>query len=152
MTIASTSSRMTAIRNRAESLFDQVWFMGRMKSVWWRLTGQSGNLAFLGDLSQTGVTPVRLERQPINLMKIIGTNGRTDRFDRNFRPITLRSRARWVGVASAMIDDILQIPPIEVIQVGEVYYVIDGHHRVSAARALDWAFIDATVIRWDYPE
>ena len=39
-----------------------------------------------------------------------------------------------------------RLPSVELIQVGEVYYVSDGHHRVSVARALKYDFIDAVVV------
>jgi hypothetical protein len=37
------------------------------------------------------------------------------------------------------------LPPISVVQVGDVYAVRDGHHRVSVARARGAVSIDATV-------
>jgi ParB-like chromosome segregation protein Spo0J len=40
------------------------------------------------------------------------------------------------------------LPPIEVIQIGEHYFVNDGHHRISVARALGIAYIDALVEVW----
>jgi ParB-like chromosome segregation protein Spo0J len=42
----------------------------------------------------------------------------------------------------------LTLPPVDLIRVGESYFVRDGHHRVSAARALGQAFIEATVTEW----
>ena len=41
------------------------------------------------------------------------------------------------------------LPPIELIRLGDTYYVRDGHHRVSVARALGQDEIDAQVIVWD---
>ncbi len=42
----------------------------------------------------------------------------------------------------------LTLPPVDLIRVGEFYSVRDGHHRVSVARALGQAFIEATVTEW----
>jgi len=42
----------------------------------------------------------------------------------------------------------LALPPVELIQVGEVYFVVDGHHRISAARALKYTHVDAVVTEW----
>jgi hypothetical protein len=38
------------------------------------------------------------------------------------------------------------MPPISLFQIGEVYFVRDGHHRVSVARALGRTEIDAYVV------
>jgi hypothetical protein len=37
------------------------------------------------------------------------------------------------------------LPPITLTLVGDRYFVVDGHHRVSVARALGQAGIDAGV-------
>ena len=37
------------------------------------------------------------------------------------------------------------MPPVELLKVGDIYFVRDGHHRVSVARALGRADIDAYV-------
>ena len=37
------------------------------------------------------------------------------------------------------------LPAIEVYALGEEYYVVDGHHRVAAARALGQLYLDALV-------
>jgi hypothetical protein len=39
------------------------------------------------------------------------------------------------------------VPPIEVFQVGSVYFVSDGNHRVSVARASGFTEIEAYVTR-----
>jgi hypothetical protein len=41
------------------------------------------------------------------------------------------------------------LPPVELIQVGDLYFVCDGHYRISVARALSETHIDAEVVRWD---
>ena len=38
------------------------------------------------------------------------------------------------------------LPLVELIQLGEDYFVRDGHHRISAARAFSEEYIDAVVI------
>jgi hypothetical protein len=37
---------------------------------------------------------------------------------------------------------------VELIQIGEVYFVQDGHHRISVARALGQRTIEAQVVVW----
>lgn len=149
---AESINRNRAMHQAAEQLFEQAWLMGRVKFLLARLFNQSRELLYLGDLNIEPVAVTHLERQPVNLDKIIGTSGRLDRFDCDFLPVRRGSRARWIGVATAMMDDIYQMPVIEIVQVGEHYYVIDGNHRVSAARAMNKLFIDANVTRWEFTD
>ncbi|MGE5139336.1 MAG: universal stress protein, partial [Rudaea sp.] len=43
------------------------------------------------------------------------------------------------------------LPPIDVYQVGDVYFVLDGNHRVSVARQQGITFIEANVIQVQSP-
>jgi len=54
-------------------------------------------------------------------------------------------RDRWTRIYRAMVEG-GELPPIDVYKVGDNYYVIDGHHRVSVARSLDRELINARVI------
>jgi len=38
------------------------------------------------------------------------------------------------------------LPPVKLYKIGEVYFVVDGHHRVSAAKKAGAKFIDAEVV------
>jgi hypothetical protein len=83
-------------------------------------------------------------RQVVPLDAIVGTVDRQRGFDRHFRPTTPQVRARWERVAAAMRRG-EPMPPVDLYRVGEVYFVKDGHHRVSVARALGHHDIDARV-------
>jgi hypothetical protein len=83
----------------------------------------------------------------ISISDIIGTEGRVTDFDVNFHPIDERSRERWVNMALANINHV-PLPPIKVTQVGDKYFVQDGHHRISVAHALGQAAMDAEVVVW----
>ena len=87
-------------------------------------------------------------QQSIAIDKIKGTDGRESDFDNDFYPLQDRLRSRWLGVASARLSG-KELPPVEVINMGGTYYVQDGHHRISVARALGEQFIDAEVISLD---
>lgn len=145
-----TYDRHRAMRDRADGLFDRSWFIGQVKALLARVTGANRNLRFLSDIDSEGVHTETLKRTPIPIDRIKGTEGRTDRFDKDFHPRLRRNKARWMGVAVAIMDNYAQLPPIEVVQVGDVYYVLDGHHRVSAAKALGKITIDANIIRWQF--
>jgi hypothetical protein len=80
----------------------------------------------------------------IPLDRIVGTVDRARDFDRDFRPTSQRPRERWERLAAAMRRG-EPIPPIAVYAVGDVFFVRDGHHRVSVARALGRGDIEARV-------
>ena len=80
----------------------------------------------------------------VPLDAIVGTVDRGRDFDRSFRPTSGRVRSRWEHIATAMRRG-EAMPPVELIRIGQIYFVRDGHHRVSVARALGHTDIDATV-------
>jgi hypothetical protein len=85
--------------------------------------------------------------QEILLDKVVGTvtaAKRTD-FDSAFLPLDRRQRERWARLYAFMSAGVGDVPPIEVYQLEEAYYVIDGHHRVSIARALGRDRMEAKV-------
>jgi hypothetical protein len=83
--------------------------------------------------------------QTVPLEAILGTVDRAKGFDRQFRPTSARVRARWERIANAVRRG-EPMPPISLFRIGEVYFVRDGHHRVSVARALGRSDIDAYVV------
>jgi ParB/Sulfiredoxin domain len=84
--------------------------------------------------------------QFIPVASIVGSvDGGSQLFDRNFRPVSDRARARLGSVLVAMREG-EPLPPIEVWAWRGEYYVLDGHHRVAAARALGSDYISAHVI------
>ncbi|MBN1878350.1 MAG: universal stress protein [Anaerolineae bacterium] len=83
--------------------------------------------------------------QDIPLDAIVGSVGRYTDFTRSFLPLQDSDCWRWTRVRMAT-DNPVGVPPIEVYQVGEVYFVKDGNHRVSVARQLETPTIQAYVI------
>jgi hypothetical protein len=83
--------------------------------------------------------------QVIRLDSIVGSMDRTRDFDRRFRPTSGRVRERWQRLALAARRG-ESVPPIEVYRIGELHFIIDGHHRVSVARNLGRPAINARVI------
>jgi hypothetical protein len=82
--------------------------------------------------------------QTIPLECIVGTVDRQrGEFDRAFRPAA-GTRGRWESIAAARRRG-ESMPPIDVFKVGELYFVQDGHHRVSVARAHGDTHVDAHV-------
>ncbi len=80
----------------------------------------------------------------VALDAIVGTVDRGRDFDRRFRPTSGRVRSRWEQIAAAMRRGD-PMPPVDLLRIGEIYFVRDGHHRVSVARALGHDDINANV-------
>jgi hypothetical protein len=83
-----------------------------------------------------------MEAVPINL--IVGSEGRYRDFNKFFLPNADHLKDRWVRVDEARIRDII-LPPIQLYEIGGVYFVRDGNHRVSVARSQGGEIIDAEV-------
>jgi hypothetical protein len=82
--------------------------------------------------------------QVVPIEKIAGSLNRYHQFDRAFMPLEDQMAQRWQNIDRAFYKEV-NLPPIVLYKVGDVYFVIDGHHRVSVAREQGQAFIDAEV-------
>ncbi|NOG52448.1 MAG: ParB N-terminal domain-containing protein [Chloroflexi bacterium] len=83
--------------------------------------------------------------QDIALHQIVGSVGRATEFSKRFLPMRERSKERWSRVYAQAISP-EGLPPIDVYQVDDTYFVIDGNHRVSVTRELGAKTIQAHVI------
>jgi hypothetical protein len=81
--------------------------------------------------------------RPIEVSKIVGTAGRNMDFDKNFLPRREDVQERWRRLELAYPDG--SFPPIVVYELNNLYFVVDGHHRVAIARQKKIDFIDAEV-------
>jgi hypothetical protein len=84
-------------------------------------------------------------QQTVRLDQIIGSVNRFEEFDRSFMPRRRHARRRWASIDRAWHDGVI-LPPVQLIQVGDIYFVKDGNHRVSVARQHGQEFIDAVVV------
>jgi hypothetical protein len=84
-----------------------------------------------------------MQTVPINL--IVGSEGRYRDFNKFFLPKSDRLRSRWESIDEARLQDII-LPPIQLYEIGGVYFVRDGNHRVSVAKAQGTEAVDAEVI------
>jgi len=85
-----------------------------------------------------GLTTVPLDR-------IVGSEGRYRDFNRHFLPNKEHLRQRWVSIDKTRYEDII-LPPVKLYEMGGIYFVRDGNHRVSVARAKGQLEIDAEVV------
>jgi hypothetical protein len=137
----------------ASALYASARRAGRLHQIWAKLRGHSRRLLDLNSVAATGSVGDRRAAgiQTVPIRQIRGSEGRCEDFDISFHPLKQHAEERWVSVTRAYLRG-LSLPPVELIQVGEVYFVRDGHHRISAAAALGQQEIDAVVIVWHVAE
>jgi hypothetical protein len=82
--------------------------------------------------------------QVVPLDAIVGSVDRTVDFDRGLRPTSARLRSRWERINAAQRRG-EALPPVSLYKIGDLYFVRDGHHRVSVAKSLGRKDIDAYV-------
>ena len=90
--------------------------------------------------------PIGLRSVPVD--RIVGTMRHPSQNTADFLPLPrLRGpnwRGRWQRITRAM-ERLETLPPVELVQVGEDYYVVDGHNRVAAALQAGGVEVDADV-------
>jgi hypothetical protein len=91
---------------------------------------------------------VGMEQVPVE--KIVGSLGRYRDFDRAFLPKQKKTRERWISIDMAHYG-MVNLPPVELFKIGDIYFVKDGNHRVSVARDRGQLFVDAYVTEIDIP-
>lgn len=135
-----------SIEEQARADFQRARFKAFLNRVWGALSGQPSNLLSYDEIKEKlhvggpiyrGVKTVRVEQ-------IAGSLNRYHDFDRVFLPKFDELGQRWQSVNRAFYQDI-SLPPVVLYKVGEVYFVVDGHHRVSVAREQGQLFIEAEV-------
>jgi hypothetical protein len=93
-------------------------------------------------LGRTGQSDLGLKVVPLDA--IVGTVDRNAEFDRGFLPTSPRLRSRWERINAAQRRG-ETMPPVSLYKVGDLYFVRDGHHRVSVAKSFGREDIDAYV-------
>lgn len=93
------------------------------------------------------MSPKDVGRQPVPISKIIGSVDKPGSFTRSFNPTDQAQRARWKKVY-AVTHGLRGYEPVSLYQVGDEYFVIDGHYRVSVIASLGGDTIMANVQEW----
>lgn len=139
-----------ASHGRAGSLYAQARQRARRGQLWSKLTGRSRQLLALKEVEASCAILDRTDEgtRPVLIRQIRGSAGRSRYFDSDFNPLFDRARSRWLNIAKAR-QQAKELPPVALVQVGEVYFVSDGHHRISVARALGESHVDARVMVWE---
>lgn len=125
--------------------FRQARRKAELRALLSKITGKHDDLLVFDEVRKTLALahPNKEELKDIPLDSIVGTVSRYHDFNRQFYPLTDSDETRWARVKELV--EIQGLDPIEVYQVGDVYFVLDGNHRVSVARQLEAKTIEAYV-------
>ena len=120
------------------------------RNLFRKLFGKVGKLESFENVYTGLKSKSRVDRgqMPVPITQITGSLGRENDFDTDFNPRSKRNRQRWISIWYAYQQGI-SLPSVALHKVGDRYFVEDGHHRISVAKALGEEFVDAEVIDLD---
>lgn len=127
--------------------FEAVRKRAMLQAVMARFTGRPVALFSYDEVARKLRVVGQAERghRTIPTKAIVGSVGRYNDFTREFLPRMAQDAQRWARVKVAA-RSVSELPPIEVYQLGESYFVRDGNHRVSIARREGVDYLEAYVI------
>lgn len=125
--------------------FNRLYQLARLMQLFNRLVGRPQTLLSYEQLHPhfRKITPQDLGIQQISIKSIVGSYHREKDYDRQFRPLNLALRYRWINIH--MLAERSGWKPILVYRIADQHFVVDGHHRVSVARHSGWTTIEAHV-------
>jgi len=138
-------SEYSALQVKAQQAFEHARRKAKLQALIGMLTGRKNKLIPY-DVVRRRIKAKGLHRQyrdDIPLDAIVGSVGRYQDFNEDFFPLTDSNEQRWVRLKVAQERE--GLPAIEVYQISDVYFVLDGNHRVSIAREMGMERIDANV-------
>lgn len=131
---------------QAANDFDEARRKAALEEIAGFLTGHATHLVPYDEIRKrlwrTRSSPPRIEEVPLDA--IVGSVSRITDFTRSFMPRKDSDKSRWTNVKIAQ-EQHSGLPPVDLYQVGNVYFVLDGHHRISVARSLGADSIQALV-------
>ena len=139
-------NRGTQFASRVEDDYSRV-----RRRAWWRealakLAGRQNHLLSYEEVKETLKLggPIYRGVKTVPVAQIVGSVDRYRDFDNVFLPKRDATANRWKSIARAFYSEV-DLPPVRLYKVGDAYFVVDGHHRVSVAREQGIEFIDAEV-------
>jgi hypothetical protein len=150
----NTMSQAQMVLNQTQTkgalaLFRQAFARGKMVQLLGLILNKQNHLLSIDQITNGEDVYARhhagIKTVPIKMIR--GSEGRSEDFDRSFNPIKKHNMYRWMGVATLRLKG-RTLPAVDLVQIGELFFVIDGHHRISVAWALGEKFIDANVTVW----
>ena len=135
------------VRWLAHQYFEQALQRGRWRKIIGWLFQRRVTLLGLDEVRRNVRISNAIDRGlgEISLDAIGGSVNRTRDFTTSFLPLKYHLLERWTNIMVAM-ERMEPLPPIEVYKLGDQYYIIDGHHRVSVAKWLGIKELTAHVI------
>ncbi len=134
---------------KAVTAFHRLHWRAQVKAAWGKLTRRSHRLLDLEDVRRNKTIEAMHEAGcvTVEVKKIGGSECRVCDFDDEFLPLKESTRQRWAGIYAARLCG-QAMPAVSLVQVGDTFYVRDGHHRVSVARLLGEEYMEAHVQVW----
>ena len=134
------------MRHRAETDFSLARFKAFLNRIRSKISGQPRELLSYQEVRSSLHIggPIYRGVEDVPLKNIVGSLNRYHDFDRAFLPIKDGESSRWENVDLAFYTN-KDLPPVLLYKVGRVYFVVDGHHRVSVAREQGLDSIEAEV-------
>ena len=131
---------------QARADFQRARFKAFMNRVWSTISGQPSTLLSYDEIKEKLHIggPIYRGVQTVRVDQVAGSLNRYHEFDRVFLPASDQLADRWQSVNRAFYQEI-SLPPVVLYKVGQVYFVVDGHHRVSVAREQGQIYIEAEV-------
>ncbi len=141
-----TVERPTDISAQVHADFARARSRAFLHDLWALLSGTRNSLLSYGEVKEKLRIggPIYRGVRTVEVAKIIGSVNRYRDFDHVFLPARNSIADRWQRVDRAFYQEV-SLPPVVLYKVGDIYFVVDGHHRVSVAREQGQEFIEAEV-------
>ena len=135
---------------RARDRYQRELNKAQIQDLLSRISGTSDDLFKFDEVASLLHARQRVDKgtQQVPLDKIVGSVGRYKDFTRSYLPRPSISPQRWADIDTAL-NSPQGLPPVELYKLGDVYFVRDGNHRVSVARANGLTQIEAYVTEYE---
>jgi hypothetical protein len=141
------------LNEQVDADFTRARRRARLRALGARIRGEHtlNRLLSFDDVRREHAANNRLHRgtRVVEVDQIVGSVGRWRDFDRSFLPARASGGERWKRIDRAFQGG-EDLPPVELYEIGDTYFVVDGHHRVSVARYHDVPTVEAAVAEF-YP-
>jgi len=132
--------------SNSEQEFENARFKSLLNSMKFFLIGRENELLSFSKIKKgLGLHNQRyLGIKTVKIDEIVGSVDRYKDFDKHFLPKKTFLMQRWANIHKAFSADII-LPLVKLYKVGNIYFVVDGNHRVSVAKKVGAKYIDAEV-------
>lgn len=144
-----TIENSTAGKDVSSQAFENARFISLLKNLKYLLIGRNNELLSFEKIKKGfGLyKQASLGVQVVPVEDIVGSFDRYRDFDKFFLPKKNHLQYRWAHIHNLLVRDVI-LPPVKLYKVSEIYFVVDGNHRVSVSKKIGVRFIDAEVIEF----